>query len=173
MKNIDFKEGRTKLQTNRQRQRQKTATLFQKMHFQTSPRSWTETPSQMDWIGLENSTGTFPENSNTLKKIFCYMQDIELFFWHDFAIEKYQMISLFFSMFLYFGNQSFKEINYSNHGILILDGNSKQVAHAWRRNVFSMKKIPICACSRTIQMPWRYQMTKIASYVRNYIWVTI
>ena len=65
-----------------------------------------------------------------IEKDFLLHARYRFFFLHDFAIEKYQMISLFFSMFLYFGNQSFKEINYSNHGILILDGNSKQVAHA-------------------------------------------
>ena len=38
---------------------------------------------------------------------------------------------------------------------------------------FQREKNLICYCSRSKQMPWTDQITKIAPYVRTYFWVTI
>ena len=57
--------------------------------------------------------------------------------------------------------------------VLILDGNSEHVAHAWRIMVFSEKKKTICDYSRSKQMPKTEQITEIAPHVRTYLWVTI
>ena len=42
--------------------------------------------------------------------------------------------------------------------VLILDGNSEHVAHAWREK-------SLCDCSLSNQMPWTIQITEIASHI--------
>ena len=52
--------------------------------------------------------------------------------------------------------------------VLILDGNSEHVAHAWRKIGIFGKKNMICDGSRSKQMPYTDQITKIAPYARTY-----
>ena len=57
--------------------------------------------------------------------------------------------------------------------VLILDGDSLNVAHAWWKIGLSGYKYPICAGSRTNQTPYTGQITEIAPYMRTYLWDTI
>ena len=57
--------------------------------------------------------------------------------------------------------------------VLIIDGNSEQVAHAWKEiDLFGEKKNPIFVCSRSKQ-PLSGSNNSIAPYLRTYFWVTI
>ena len=63
---------------------------------------------------------------------------------------------------------SFKLIPNVHPMVLILDGIPEHFAHAWRKKVFSAKKNPIYVCFQSYQMPYAYQITEIAHYVRSY-----
>ena len=53
------------------------------------------------------------------------------------------------------------------HMVLILDANSKHVAHAWRE--IGTKKNPIC----DYHIPETNRIKEIAPFVRTYLWVAI
>ena len=58
--------------------------------------------------------------------------------------------------------------------VLILEGNSEHVAHAWRKIcLIGFLKNPICDCSQSNQMHQTDQITDFAPHVRNYFLVTI
>ena len=67
----------------------------------------------------------------------------------------------------YYDKQYLYSLARVQYMVLILDGNSEHVAHAWRKiGSFEKKKKKIC--HRSYQMPWLVQLTKISPYVRTH-----
>ena len=73
--------------------------------------------------------------------------------------------------FLNIDKEKWEKVTFGKHMVLILGGISDYVAHKWKL-AFSEKN-PICACSRSNQLPETDWITEIAPYVRTHFWVTI
>ena len=61
--------------------------------------------------------------------------------------------------------------NGPNHGTYIRYGSSEHITHAWIKLCLFGGKTTICDCSSN-EMPYIYQETDIAPYLRTDVWVT-